>query len=61
MGREPWNPSLDLKRLLANHSEILQREEAFRSALVEIVEGYRLGHYPDSIRYAERILSRFPQ
>ena len=35
--------------------------EAFRAALVEIVEGYRFGRYPDSIRAAERILAQYPK
>ena len=38
-----------------------QETEAFRAALVEIVEGYRFGRYPDSIRAAERILAQYPK
>ena len=38
-----------------------QETEAFRAALVEIVEGYRFGRYPDSIRAAERVLAQYPK
>ena len=43
-----WTPAMD-------------ETEAFRDALVEIVEGYRFGRYPDSIRAAERILAQYPK
>ena len=53
---DPRDSYEHLERLLADYQDSLMRTEAFRSALVEIVEGY----YPDSIRYAERTLEQYP-
>ena len=36
-----------------------QEKEDYKKALIEIVEGYRFGRFPDAIRIAEETLERY--